>query len=48
MTPSERTKYEPVPLPDQPPVSAGESLEGARPAVAIALRITASLTSMLA
>ena len=28
--PSERTKYEPVPLPDQPSVSAGESLEGAR------------------
>ena len=30
MTPSERTKYEPVPMPDQPPVSAGASLEGAR------------------
>ena len=30
MTTSARTKYEPVPLPDQPPVSAGESLEGAR------------------
>ena len=30
MTTSARTKYEPVPLPDQPPVSAGESLEAAR------------------